>query len=88
MLEMYPVETSVASTAHPQHPDRLREGSLNACSLLVNFLELIGLLALTGGLQGTELRFRDETNLLSGLRGCAALTHGTNLTDFSGKLGI
>jgi len=86
MLEMHPIETPVASTAHPQHPNRLRNRAFNTGSLLVSFLEFIGLLAHTSCLQGTELRFRDETNLSSVFRGCAALPHGTDPTGFGGKL--
>jgi len=53
-------EPAVSRTSKPARPDALREGSLDACPLLVLLAKGRGGLALPRRLQGVILRFRPE----------------------------
>ena len=74
---MYFIEPTITGMPHPQDSNRLGKRAFNPCSLLVGFLEGIGLLALASGLQRVELCFGGESDLPTCFTVGAARAPGT-----------
>ena len=85
---MHFIEPTITGMPHPQNSNRLGKRAFNPCSLLLGFLEGIGLLALASGLQRVELCFGDESDLPTCFTVGAVRAHRARLADDGRKLSL